>query len=480
VVVIPQTVRALPGGLDDVPVLNSNSPEEVKEEGILVSTLPKEGTVCPEAHLDYKFNGRFDIFAHHISNAEEFVRTLYLGVVLANPGDDPVKVDVLSAASYLSQPDSPFVELPAMVENTEGSIYAGPGDRVADDILRGLTMRSLPEYLGPTENWRGVKVPACCPDFLVVPPHATAVLASLPIPIASLTPHLNGRSLLFRLNAHGTVYAATLAWFARWGAHGGEYPPTESDWHQLLYRGTLAGPREKPASPPGAGGTFVYGRVAGVSRGSSWIAILDNPSLTPAVTPALTPVSGAEAAPASSPTFHIPDKDLLVSYPVSTVVDGTLGTGQVQSAPLIVREPNTAYAAHGNYGVEYRLTAAFINDAPEIRTVKLMLQTPLKKHGEGKSLSFFGERSPRVFFRGTVNLEYVDDEGRSQCRYVHLVQHQGEQGQPLVVLALKPKEQRKVTLRFIYPADATPPQVVTISSTAKPSSSAADSSQTQK
>lgn len=62
-----QEVRALPGSLDEVPVFNSNSPEVVQQDGILLSTFPPEGMANPEAHLNYAFNGRFDIFAHHIA-----------------------------------------------------------------------------------------------------------------------------------------------------------------------------------------------------------------------------------------------------------------------------------------------------------------------------------------------------------------------------------------------------------------------------
>ena len=39
-VVQPQQVRPLPGQLDAVPMFNSNSPELVLKEGILLSTFP--------------------------------------------------------------------------------------------------------------------------------------------------------------------------------------------------------------------------------------------------------------------------------------------------------------------------------------------------------------------------------------------------------------------------------------------------------
>lgn len=40
-IVQPQQVRPLPGQLDKIPVFNSNSPELILNEGILLSTFPK-------------------------------------------------------------------------------------------------------------------------------------------------------------------------------------------------------------------------------------------------------------------------------------------------------------------------------------------------------------------------------------------------------------------------------------------------------
>ncbi len=123
-----QEVRPLPGQLDNIPVFNSNSPELVLQEGILLSTFPPDGKRFPAAHLNFPFQGRFDIFAHHIARAPspEDLRTLYQGVIVYNPGNKPVTLDILQAASYLSQPDAPFIELPSQVDNSNSNIYAGP------------------------------------------------------------------------------------------------------------------------------------------------------------------------------------------------------------------------------------------------------------------------------------------------------------------------------------------------------------------
>ena len=85
-VTVPQQVRVLPGKLDSLPVFNSNSPEVVQTEGILLSTFPPEGKQVPSAHLNFPFKGRFDIFAHHIAKAKnrEETRTLFQGIIIVH------------------------------------------------------------------------------------------------------------------------------------------------------------------------------------------------------------------------------------------------------------------------------------------------------------------------------------------------------------------------------------------------------------
>ena len=133
-----QEMRVLPGALDQIPVFNSNSPELVLNEGILLSTFPKARKSFANAHLDRSFMGRFDLFTHHIAKGgAEDLRTLYEGVIVYNLTAEPVTIDILQAASYVSQPDAPFIEMPSVVENPIGNVYAGPGSRSVSDVLRG-------------------------------------------------------------------------------------------------------------------------------------------------------------------------------------------------------------------------------------------------------------------------------------------------------------------------------------------------------
>jgi hypothetical protein len=428
-IVRPQEVRSLPGQLDAVPVFNSNSPELIGTEGILLSTFPPDGKQYPGAHLNFPLQGRFDVFAHHVFRAlsPEDLRSVYLGVIAYNPGTEPVTIDVLQAASYLSQPDAPFIELPTSVDNPDGTVYAGPGSRVMSDVLRGQRQDLFP-------------------PVIVIPPQDYGLLLNLPIPVATLDPPLNGRSTLMRLRSSGTVYVASLALLAKQNEDGSERAPTLAEWQDLLQTAELAGPRDRPPTlldNTAPINEIVYGRVAGVAQGSRWQGqVTDN---------------------STSPELTIPAAGSALSYGLSTLVRGRLGTEQVQTAPLLVRYPDTAYQAHGNYGIQYDLTLPLHNPSDQPQTVTIALETPIKEDTLAEDgLRFFDPLPTQTFFRGTVRIRYTDDRGLPQTRYVHLVQRRGQMGDPLAVLNLAAGDRRLVEFSFLYPPDSTPPQVLTI------------------
>ncbi|AFY42819.1 DUF3370 domain-containing protein [Nostoc sp. PCC 7107] len=427
-VVQQQQVLPLPGQLDSVPTFNSNSPELVLKEGILLSTFPGDSKKVPTAHLNFPFRGRFDIFAHHVAKADppENLRSLYLGVILHNPTDQPVTVNVLQAASYLSQPDAPFIELPPFVEDAAGKVFAGPGDRAMSDILRGRRQSIFPAQI-------------------ILAPKQSQMLLNLPIPVQGLTPPLNGRSTLMRLRTNGTVYAASLAMFAKDNADGSERAPTLAEWENLLDNGELSTPRDKTPTPlEETGKPRIYGRVAGVVGGSFWRAfIVDSPKAR---------------------FLTIPQAGQAISYALSTLHGGTLGTNQIQSAPMLARYPDTAYRAHGNYAIQYNLKLPLYNNTSTPQTVAVAMQTPIKEDQLVKpGLRFFSTPARQTFFRGSVRIRYKDDRGMAQTKFVHLVQKRGQPGEPLVVLNLKASDRRLVEVDFLYPPDATPPQVLTVS-----------------
>jgi hypothetical protein len=471
-VVRRQEIRALPGQLDRVPVFNSNSPELVQEPGILLSTFPQDGMKQGDAHLNYAFEGRFDIFAHHVARGlnDNDRRTLFMGTVVYNPTEEPIELEILQGVSYLSQ-QAPFRDLPSYVANPNGLVFAGPGSRVATDILQGRHQNQWPETveIPPKQAYLLMNAPIplrrlSFPADATLPPGS--VLSQAPeleqegVFFASSDPTgldgtllargrelpSNGRSALLYLYSSGPVHVANMAMFAPRNNRGEERAPTLREWLDLLVNGGLAGPRDIPPTNPEQyrePARFYYGRVAGVSRGSQWRTfITDNDGTT---------------------SLQIPNPGESFSYVVSTVDRNTLGTGQIQSADMLVRYPDTAYRAHGNYGIHYNLALPLYNDTNEAKTVAIKLQTPLQDESLISGLRFRTPPEDRIFFRGTVRVSYSSGVlGNMQSRYIHVVQRRGQEGEPLLQLRVPAGVQRLVEVDLLYPPDATPPQVLTV------------------
>ncbi len=413
-----QQVRALPGQLDEVLMVNDNNPELITGEGILVSTFAqKQG-------LNLALDGRFDLFSHHVyaGQPDQLDSTLWLAVVAQPVGEAPVTLRLLEGSTSLSQAtrkgqtSSPFLPLPSLMAESGTAIASGPGSKVAGDLLRGDKANELPE------QW-------------TIPAGSITPLVVLPIPVAGLDPLLNGRNLQLRLQSSGPVHLATLA------AYGDDdKAPNPQTWSKLLKTGKQS-PKEHQPTPRGARGRMVYSRVSGVQIGSTWKATLTDPG-----------------------TDHLNVEDAPISWPISSLERGDLQTGQVQTAELEVFDSGTAWAAHGNYGVEYDLTLPLRNEGSQQRRVAITLESP-EKNGSGTGqLVFNGSNSGPVMFRGPIEVTGLDGEqGRpSGRRRFHLVLRRGQQGPQLGLITLAPGEQRAVRIRLVYPADATPPQVLSL------------------
>lgn len=462
-----QEIRPLPGQLDDTLMFNSNSPELVQTEGILLSSFPPENMQVATAHLDYPLQGRFDIFAHHIARGltHSDNRTLFLGVIVHNPEPRAVTLDLLQAVSYLSQ-EAPFYDLPSYVANPLGRTFSGPGSRTTNDMLRGErqdhwtpTVRIPPGQTYLLANLpiplRRLSVPTngtLGPNQVLLPPIQPPPSPTSPANRSTSTPPVdetrplptNGRSLLIHARTDGPVYVASLAMYAPRTADGNERVPTLAEWQLLLTQRGLAGPRDISPTPPDTQnfGRFFYGRVAGISQGSEWRADLSD-------------TAGGNA-------LVIPDRGQRISYVLSSVDYNTLGTGQIQSAPMLDRYDDTAYRSHGNYGVKYNLSMPLYNPTNEMQTVTLSLQTPLQDESAQDYLRFLEPPDPQIFFRGTVRFTYLDDFGVFQTRYMHVIHRRGQEGEPLIQLRIQPGDRRLVQFEFLYPPDATPPQALTI------------------
>ncbi len=417
-----QSVRPLPGSLNSVLMVNDNNPELIEDEGILISTFP-DGE---EASVPVLLNGRFDLFSHHVyaGNAEGSPSsTLWLAVLAAPLGDTPVTLQLLSGSTSLSQAtepgqtNAPFLPLPSLMPESTEVVAAGPGSRVAGDLLAGRSAAELAK-----RHW-------------TLAPGSPTQLLLLPIPVAGLDPLLNGRNMQLRFQSSGPVAMATLA------AHGNDgKAPSDQHWLQLLKDQHMSSKEHQP-TPRGSNGKIIYSRVSGVQIGSSWRARITDPD---------SPVLAAPKTP--------------ISWPISSLERGTLATNQVQTAELKSFYPGTAWAAHGNYGVEYDLTLPLKNTGSAAVTLQLSLDSPLKGNSQPSFLRFRNDLNGPVMFRGPVQTKGLENlEGVPQGRQTqHLVLRQGQQGPSLGQLMLKPGEEKQVRVRLVYPADATPPQVITV------------------
>jgi hypothetical protein len=393
----------------------------VTQPGILLSTRPAATPEDMASYLDLPFSGTFQVFSHHIAKDEApGARLLTLGLVAENRGDRPVTLRLVKGSSYLSQPDALFQPLPPLVSDPEGKVYAGPGDRVATDWLHGRS--ALPQAI------------------YVIPAHGSALLYNLPVPTdVAILPPINGRTTQIELQSDGPVHLSEVALFAEQTA-GGFVAPTQTDFMRALDARTLAGPREAqptaydPALPPPPG-KFAYGRVAGVSRGAVWAGEL------------LPPLPGQA-----------------VAYPISTAYLNRMGTRQLQTAPLVRRYPDTAFAAHGNYGVTYALTVPLENKTERARTFTFALSNPSKVEGQAADnhVTYLAPPNRAVLFRGPVKVTWGPRGATPTSQYTHVVVQSGQGPTAFATVEVPPYTVEEATITLLYPADATPPQLLTL------------------
>lgn len=414
-------VRPLPGGLDNTEVFNSNSPELVKTSGVLLSTLSGSGL-----HLNAALRGTFEVFWHHIAQTAflDGNDTCWLALVAENAAEQKGRLELQAGVSWLTGPDAPFVDLRPLVEDPRGAVYSGPGGRAALDFMLDRSNVELTAWaLDPGER---------------------RVLFTQPIPAKNFgIPQRNARSGIFRFQTDQPVKLASVALFGRADAE-----PTEEAVEALLRAGQRAGPPDKEATPyeppqRPTGGQFIYGRVAGVAQGARWTGnLFDKASAT------------LRAA------------GDWVGFPIASVVLNTLGTGQVQSPVLRVRHPGSAVEAHGSYGVTYDLQVPLDNpDSQGLRQYALALSHPLRIPENSREQPRYMDvtREQPVTFRGSVQLDWDDEQNQPVRRLVHLTLRQGERGAPFATVPVVPGRQTVARLRLVYPADCTPPQLLTVS-----------------
>jgi hypothetical protein len=438
---IKQSLRIfpLPGQLDALPMFNDNSPESVKQSGILLSSLPNRGQT-DSPFLDYAFAGDFGVFSHHILIDEiPGNRKLYLGLIASNYNAKPVTLTLRQGISYLTQPDAAFIyTLPAILANPGAKIFSGPGDRLSSEWIM--------------DQWQYKD------QVIQIAPGSSQIVSSLPIhsDVPNLSPRpgggaplaVNGRSTLMHFHADKPVYLTQLAWMAKRqeGANGAQFvPPNLDDYRTLIHAGKFANKREPFSDydaqhPPK--GSFYYGRIAGISPGLAWKG-------------RFWEGERQQEMPALGET---------VGYPIATTYVKRFGTGQNQSGQMIRRYKDSPPENHGNYCLNYDLTLPLDNQTEQPQTYQLSLTQPFNPNlPAGKNeLIYLDPPNGTRMFRGSVRIDWNDEQGQLQDHLIHLDLRNGQLAPPLLNIQVPAKAKYTVRIRLIYPPDATPPQLLTL------------------
>ena len=133
---------------------------------------------------------------------------------------------------------------------------------------------------------------------------------------------------------------------------------------------------------------MIYSRVSGIQVGSRWRGRITDPGQPPCR-------CAGRRSPGRSAAWS----------------GARLGTDQVQTARAATFYPGTAWAAHGNYGVEYDLSLPLRNDTAEPVRLALALDSPIKADRPEGGLRFHTTPSRAVMFRGTVQVAVWTETG---------------------------------------------------------------------
>ncbi len=413
-------VAALPGGLDNRLVLHSNNPERIETSGVLLSTRMQAG----DAFLNQALQGEFGLFLHHIARTPVLSgEQIYLGLVASRPvesASESVALELLRGNTFLTRPDAPFVALPPLQDNPKGQVYAGPGDRLA------LAEVKQASNLNPTQ-WQ------------ISEPH---LLYSWPLPTNPLllVQQDNALSGLLHFRSSQDLDLSLVAIKAN-------HPPELADYLKLLAQGQRAGPAEASATlydpqQPLAGGSFRYGRVAGLVQGRQWQGQIQ-----------LAPEQISQL-----------DNGIALAWPVASLYLKRYDSGQNQSAAVLKRLPGAAIESQGNYGVHYRVELV-LPASEKSRRYRLTLAQPQSVKA-GKAV-FLTPPATQVTFRGSLQLsESLSDSATPKQTTTHLVLHAGERPAPFWQHTLPAGTSGSILLEWVYPPDATPPQLLLLESEA--------------
>ncbi|MBC7475205.1 MAG: DUF3370 family protein, partial [Candidatus Sericytochromatia bacterium] len=283
-------------------------------------------------------------------------------------------------------------------------------------------------------------------SFVEIKPNQSFMLMNEKIFIAPLAT-INGKTTMFKLNSDGPLYVAELAMFKRSSIFStDDTNPDIDEWISLLNNSNVSEKRDHIPTPLNINyqGIFYYSRVSGVVKGNKWDAKIIN----------------------ENDYFKIPNKSKGVAYALNNVYNHTFGTNQAQSGNVIKRYSDTAYQSHANYGVTYDIEIPLYNLNQEATSVAISFDSPIRTVDDIRQdkVSYYENPPEKITFRGDFKVEYQNSLGNIVKKYIHVVQRSGQSGLPLVSIFMQPGDKRNVKISYVYPADCTPPHILTITS----------------
>ena len=310
-----QRARPLNGSFNKVPVLHSNQPEEVEGPGILITTSPGVSYAAengqPLRNVEYNFNGDFGLHLHHkyFPSYRSKIRAgkrrseLTLGVILTNPGNRPVNVQ-LQRGAVRNSFQAPYHSNHLMGVKPLGRRpwNTGPGDATAVQMLREQLDREFD-------------------DGITIPARSRLVLFKTQLPALGIA------NALLKGRSNGPFQMAVVA---------ARQSNNDADLMAVLDQRRLAPGRVYLNRVADIKSRRVFSRVGGVAIGDRYQASLEHDLRK----------NGALHVPLTSTSRH------------------HFGTRDIQVNPLATRMIDSSIDNIGTYGVRFDIDLKLTGSGP--------------------------------------------------------------------------------------------------------------------
>lgn len=420
----------LPGALNDKTVFYSNRPELIKTPGEILNS----GSL----------NHDFSVFAHHVVETEFFDFSGFrLGLLVRPAQQESLTLTLHKAFMARTRPESPFIPLdPVLKQSVESPAVSGPGDAMAWARLQQHNL------------YPASALPATLPLSLTL--DKEILLTDIDVSTFPLG-FIGERNTLSAWLDISTTGPVEMRWVA--------IKTTKASASLLDYQQAAqqaAGPQELPATnydpkeaPPK--GVFRFGRVAGLVQGTQW--------------------QGEQIL--SPEDLERLRHGTLLAWPVATTYLKSWAK-QNQSAPVIVRQKDSAVESHGNYGIDYQVSYRLKNINTEPLTLQWQWTQPntVKKTDPKRSSPSPGSLNTlsytpkaQIVFRGSIQVQDSCKEMAantdSDIAY-HLQTQEGHWHTPFYIQTIPPGADCQIVFRWVYPPDAIPPQLLSVAAVANP------------